>query len=68
MISGYLEYEDECVSKQGEKVRIIFVENSGLAVVQTVDSMLATLDRLKVQVWHIFPTDQPPEAPAVNPS
>lgn len=60
MVSGYLEYQDEAVSSQTGNSRMLIVDNSGLAVVQTVDSMLATLNLLKAQIGHKFPTGQPP--------
>jgi S1-C subfamily serine protease len=43
IIRGYISYADEAVSKQTGETRIIFQENSGLAIVHTVDCIDETI-------------------------
>lgn len=43
MVSGYLPYEDIAVSSQTGKPRIVFQENSGLAIVVPIDVIQETL-------------------------
>lgn len=44
IVSGYIPYTDEAVSKQTGKTRVAFEENSGLAVVVTSDKILETVE------------------------
>jgi hypothetical protein len=44
IVRSYVPYEDEAISRQTSRVRILFQENSGLAVVESVDSIVETVD------------------------
>lgn len=44
IVSCYLSYKDTAVSQQTGSVRVVFEENSGLAVVIPVDFILETID------------------------
>jgi len=44
IVKAYLPYRDVGFSKQTRQPRIIFEENSGLAVVESVDSIIETVD------------------------
>lgn len=43
IVRSYLPYQDIAISEQTKKPRIIFEENTGLAVVESVDSIMATI-------------------------
>ncbi|HCT5134541.1 TPA: trypsin-like peptidase domain-containing protein [Aeromonas hydrophila] len=44
MVKSYVPYRDVAVSQQTGNPRVTFEENSGLALVETVDSIIATVD------------------------
>ena len=44
IVSSYLTYTDTAVSKQTGQSRVVFEENSGLAVVIPADYILETID------------------------
>lgn len=44
IVSNYLTYTDTAVSKQTGQSRVVFEENSGLAVIIPVDYVLETID------------------------
>jgi len=43
IVQGYLPYEDVAVSTQTKRPRVIFQENSGLAVVHPIDCIDETV-------------------------
>lgn len=52
IVKSYVPYRDVAISQQTGNPRVIFEENSGLALVETVDSIRATVDlcyQLKLQ-------------------
>ena len=50
VISGYIAYQDEAVSRQTNQVRVVFNENSGLAMVVPMDFVKETVrDFMKVR-------------------
>jgi hypothetical protein len=44
IVKGYVPYVDEAVSLQTQQTRITFEENSGLAAVESVDSIIETVE------------------------
>lgn len=44
VVKSYVAYEDIAISKQTGKARVIFEENSGLALVESVDSIKETVE------------------------
>ncbi|EJG0692319.1 trypsin-like peptidase domain-containing protein [Vibrio parahaemolyticus] len=44
MVKAYIPYHDTAISQQTKRTRIIFEENSGLALVETVDSIEFTVN------------------------
>lgn len=45
IVKSYLSYKDVAVSQQTGRARVIFEENSGLAEVETVDSIIEAIER-----------------------
>ncbi len=62
MVSGYLEFDDEAISIQSKRPRVVFTENSGLTVVQTVDNMIQALQILLEQMHDLMPKGNLPLA------
>jgi hypothetical protein len=52
VVKSYLSYKDIAISQQTGNPRVIFEENSGLALVETVDSINVAIDEF-LQVKHI---------------
>jgi S1-C subfamily serine protease len=44
IVKSYVPYKDIAVSQQTGKPRVIFEENSGLAIVETVDNLKSTVE------------------------
>ena len=44
MVKSYVPYKDIAISQQTQQARIIFEENSGLAAVESVDSIIETVE------------------------
>jgi hypothetical protein len=47
VISAYIPYQDIAISQQTGRPRIIFEENSGLAIAYTVDCILETIEEFE---------------------
>lgn len=49
IVAGYVPYQDVAYSKQTNRPRVIFEENTGLAVVVPIDFAIETIERLELQ-------------------
>lgn len=62
IVAGYIPYSDVAVSLQTNRPRVVFEENSGLAVAFPVEHIQAVITQAEA---HFFPPDQPqPSNPA----
>lgn len=65
VVAGYVPYQDIAISRQTNRPRIIFEENSGLAAVVPIDFVLETIATAERMGQAPPPTKPPPESPAV---
>jgi len=56
IVAGYIPYSDVAVSLQTKRPRVVFEENSGLAIVFPVEHIQAAVAQAEA---HFFPPDQP---------
>ena len=52
MVSGYVPYQDVAVSNQTKRPRVIFEENTGLALVVPADLVIELADRANVHLMN----------------